>query len=132
MDNDNRDPDGYTPDDIVDRLHRTVQNGVYGIDYTVNPGDKEQKLRDEYIVDDNLIAKILCSLRKENWKYYEFSNKKGREKDIVHFFEISYLLRPRLKEEAHEESVVLYIKITWAKPDNNLFVISFHEDGLFD
>ncbi len=45
MDNDNRDPDGYTPDDIVDRLHRTVQNGVYGIDYTVNPGDKEQKFK---------------------------------------------------------------------------------------
>ena len=62
MDINSRDPDGYTPGDVIERIIRTVNEGTYGIDYTIRPGNKEQKLRDDYIVDDKKIADILCSL----------------------------------------------------------------------
>ena len=61
MDINSRDPDGYTPGDVIERIIRTVNEGTYGIDYTIRPGNKEQKLRDDYIVDDKKIADILCS-----------------------------------------------------------------------
>lgn len=131
MDADVRDPDGYAPGDIVERLCRTVSNGTYGIDYTVRPGEKEQKLRDDYIVDDKIIADILCSLEVADWMEYQISTERGHEKDVVHFFEKICFLMPRLKEEADKEKVKLYIKITWAKPSSKLFIISFHEYGLF-
>lgn len=131
MDINSRDPDGYTPEDVIERIIRTVNEGTYGIDYTVRPGDKEQKLRDDYIVDDKKIADILCSLDTKDWIEYQMSTEKGHEKDIVHFFAKDCNLMPRLIEEAEEEIVKLYIKVTWAKPINRLFIISFHEYGLF-
>lgn len=103
MDTNTRDPDGYTPGDIVERICRTVSSGTYGIDYTVRPGEKEQKLRDDYIIDDNKIADILCSLKVADWIEYQMSTKRGHENDVIHFFEKTCFLVPRLKEEADEE-----------------------------
>ena len=38
------DPDGYSPNDIVDRLHRCIDSGIYGMDYTILARNKNDVL----------------------------------------------------------------------------------------
>ena len=128
----NRDPIGYSPDDVVERLHRHIRANVYGIGYTVKPTDKNSQLRKEYVVDDNKVRDILLSLRAEDYLRWEYSNDEHFKGEIVHFFQKNVLLIPRQKEDGKEEEIALYIKMTWSSKNGILFILSVHKDKLYD
>ena len=102
---------------ILKQIHQIVEDGVYGIDYTIAPREKNRKLRANYWLSDEKIKEILLSLQIEEFV----------ETAIVCIFQKKYLLMPRLKEDADYENVSLYIKITKPKEGELLFIISFHE-----
>lgn len=123
----NIDPDGYSPNDIVDRLHRCIDSGVYGLDYTILPRDKNEEFYQHYVITQDERIAILRQLSPITHDGWELSNDPNHPKDIVHFFHYSAQLFPRGVEQAPLQNVHLYIKLTWTKSGNCLIVISFHD-----
>lgn len=127
-----KDPQGYAPKDVVERLHRNINNSVYGIGYAVKPSAKNSKLREDYIVTDNKIREILLSLTVDDYLKWDYSDNVNYQGEIVHLFQKIVPLIPRYQEDAKERKVSLYIKITWMGKEGLLIVLSIHESGLFD
>ncbi len=121
------DPDGYSPDDIVGRLHRSIDSGIYGLDYTIIARDKNESFFRRYCITEDDRIGILKKLTIQNHDGWELSNDPVHPNDVMHFFNYSLKLFPRGIEDADEENVDLYIKITWTKDNNMLIVISFHD-----
>ena len=70
----NIDPDGYSPNDIVDRLHRCIDSGIYGMDYTILARNKNEEFYQNYcITQDDRIA-ILRGLTAINYDGWELSD----------------------------------------------------------
>ena len=128
----NTDPDGYSPSDTIARLHRTIDSGKYGIDFTIDPRPKNEKLLQQFILSNDDRIKILRSLSVANYDGWEMSTNTSYPNDIIHFFHCDANLMRKFVEDAPTETIKLYIKLTWAKPDCLLFVISLHEADLFD
>lgn len=112
---------------ILKQIHQIVEDGVYGIDYTIAPREKNRKLRADYWLNDSTIKEILLSLRVEDCIEIDNSENERHIGDIVCIFQKKYLLMPRLKEDADYEAVPLYIKIVKPEAGVLLFIISFHE-----
>ena len=121
------DPDGYSPNDIVDRLHRCIDSGIYGMDYTILARDKNEEFYQHYCITQDERIAILRRLTEINYDGWELSNEPSHPKDVIHFFHSSAQLFPRGVEDAPLQKVCLYIKLTWTKPGNCLIVISFHD-----
>ena len=121
------DPDGYSPNDIIDRLHRCIDSGIYGLDYTISARDKNEAFYEQYCITEEERKKILRNLTVENHDGWELSNDSDFPKDVIHFFHYSTKLFPRGIEEAVLQDVKLYIKLTWTKEGNILIIISFHD-----
>ncbi len=122
-----RDPDGYSPNDIIDRLHRFIDSGIYGLDYTIEARDKNEEFFEKYCITPDERIDILRKLTISNHDGWELSDNPKYPKDVVHFFHYSTQLFPRGIEDAELKNVKLYIKLTWAKTGNILIVISFHD-----
>ena len=121
------DPDGYSPNDIVERLHRCIDSGVYGLDYTILARDKNEEFYQNYNITQEERIAILRKLTPANHDGWELSNDPNHSQDVIHFFHSSAQLFPRGVEEAPLQNVRLYIKLTWTKSGNFLIVISFHD-----
>lgn len=121
-----RDPDGYSPNDIIDRLHRCIDLGVYGQDYIISAREKNEEFYQNYLITERERIEVLRNLTISNHDGWDFSDDPCHPEDIVHFFHYSTQLFPRGIEEAPLQSVNLYIKLTWTKSGNILIVISFH------
>lgn len=123
----NIDPDGYSPNDIVERLHRCIDSGTYGLDYTISARDKNEEFFSKYSISEKDRIDILRRLTVENHDGWDMSDDPEYPKDVVHFFSYKTKLFPRGIEEADLVLVELYIKLTWTKAGNILIVISFHD-----
>ena len=121
------DPDGYSPKDIIERLHRCIDSGVYGLDYTILSRDKNDEFYSKYIITEQNRIKILRDLSLENHDGWEISDNQQYPNDVIHFFHYTATLFPRGIEEAPAQKVKLYIKLTWTKSGTVLIVISFHD-----
>ncbi len=121
------DPDGYSPNDIIERLKRCIDSGVYGLDYTILARDKNEDFFDRYCITEADRINVLKSLAVENHNGWDYSDNNRYPDDIVHFFRYPVKLIPRGIEDAEEQTVVLYIKMTWTKQSRMLIVISFHD-----
>ena len=121
------DPDGYGPKDIVDRLRRCIETGVYGIDYTILARDKNEELIDKYIISEADRIDILRGLSIDNYDGWDYSNNNDFSKDIIHKFHQVVSLLPRGIEDAVACDFKLYIKLTWTKSGEILIIISFHD-----
>ena len=116
------------PEQIVNRLRQTIKNGRNGIDYTILPRDKNNLLREKYLIDDSKIKMILLDLTMEDYINSDDSNNDDYPEDEVHIFGKDVSLYPRYSEKLLPQNVRLYIKFTWTKTNNrNLIFISFHE-----
>ena len=122
-----KDPDGYGPSDIVSRLHRSIENGIYGIDYTIIPRDKNELLIENYVIDEAYRITVLRDLTIQDYDGWELSNQALYPNDVVHLFHRNVSLIPRGIEDATPCSVSLYIKMTWTKQGGLLIIISFHD-----
>ncbi len=121
------DPDGYNPNDIIQRLKRLLESGKSGIDYTIIPRDKNESLIETYVISEQDRIDILKRLTVNEYDGWEYGNNTDFPKDIIHFFHYETSLIPRGIEDAKSKRIKLYIKLTWTKPSNVLIVISFHE-----
>ena len=65
MPNISTDPDGYGPDETVQRLHRFLDSGLYGIDYTIICRDKNEDLIRTYVMSEHDRINILKKLTVE-------------------------------------------------------------------
>ena len=117
------------PENIIDRLKNTIQNGEFGIDYTISQRDKNKQLKQDYNLTDEKIIKILKDLEPENFIKTEPSNNLRHPNDTVYIFKKNVMLMPRWIEYAEYCNVRIYIKITWPDEQNSMFIISFHEDN---
>ena len=120
------------PEKIVEKLRQTINTGKFGIDYTIIPRDKNNSLREKYIIDDYKIKEILLDLTVDDYIKTELSTNKGFPDDIVHFFKKDVCLILRFFDNnIEQQKVKLYIKFTWTKTikKGNLIFISFHEWG---
>ena len=117
------------PEKIVEKLRQTINKGRYGRDYTIVPRDKNNKLREEYIIDDYKIKSILLSLNVDDYIKTEDSNNVDFPDDIVHIFKKDVSLIKRYSEKIEPQIVGLYIKFTWTNQVEfgNLIFISFHK-----
>lgn len=58
-----------SPEEIINRLRQTIRNGKLGKDYTIKPREKNNLLREQYLISDEKIDEILFNLdRKRIWK----------------------------------------------------------------
>ncbi len=121
-----RDPDGYSPNDIIERLHRCIDSGVYGQDQIISARDKNEEFYQNYLITERERIEVLRNLSISDHDGWDFSDDPFHPEDIVHFFHYSMQLFPRGIEEAPLQRVNLYIKLTWTKTGNILIVISFH------
>ncbi len=120
----------YTPEDILSHLRQTVTKGKYGVDYTIKRRDKNDELREKYLIDDCKIKDILLSLTADNYICSEDSDQEDFPDDIVHKFIKNVHLIRRYSDSIIPENVKLYIKFTWPKQTNKiLLIISFHEEN---
>ena len=126
------DPDGYSPSDTLNRLHLTIDSGTYALDYTIKLRDKNEALLEKYVLSERDRINILRNLTLEEYDGWEYSDNADFPEDIVHFFHHTISLFRRGVEDAPKESIDLYIKLTWTKPDNFLVIISFHESNTSD
>lgn len=113
---------------IIQDLQKIVQNGIYGIDYTIDLREKNRRLRKKYCVSDEKIKEILLSLQIEDFTRIDDTDNVNHPGDIVCKFKRTYPLIPRWKEDAGYEDVSLYIKMVKPEVGEPLFIISFHED----
>ena len=116
------------PELVIERLRQTIRTGKYGKDYTIIPRDKNNKLREMYLIDDNKIKMILMSLTVDDFIKTELSTSEEFPDDIVHFFKKNVSLILRYSDNIEAQTVKLYIKFTWSKKNEygNLIFISFH------
>ncbi|MCR5511018.1 MAG: hypothetical protein K6F54_08735 [Lachnospiraceae bacterium] len=121
------DPDGYGPSEIISRLCRCIESGVYGLDYTILPREENEEFFEKYLINEQDRIDIIKKLSVDNYDGWDYSDNPKHPKDIVHFFHYRTMLIPRGEEDAEQQSVRLYIKITWTKPGAVLVVISFHD-----
>ena len=85
----------YKPENIIARLRQTVNTGRFGIDYTICRRDKNNLLREKYIIDDSKIKNILINLSVDDYISSEPSDNEEFPDDIVHKF-ISFLIIPNI------------------------------------
>lgn len=118
---------GFEPETIIKRLRYTIKNGKYGVDYTISRREKNNRLREEYLIDDAKITYILNELSVEDYVKSENSINEDYLDDVVHVFEkVVPLIRRYRGIEVTD--VRLYIKLTWTKIDKRkMIIISFHE-----
>ena len=117
-----------TPEKIIDKLRQTIVKGKYGKDYTIIPRDKNNLLRERYILDDEKIKTILLSLTIDDYIITEDSDNEKHIDDVIHIFRKKTGLIPRYSKKIELIPVELYIKFTWTKSDlGYLIIISFHE-----
>lgn len=122
------DPNGYGPDDIVDRLHRCIDSGVYGIDYTIIARPKNEDFFSKFIITEKERIAILRNLTIDNYDGWEISDNEDFPKDVIHFFHYSDSFIPRGIEDGASQTIRLYIKLTWSRQmENVLIIISFHD-----
>ena len=121
------DPDGYRPEDVVARLIRCLESGIYGYDYTIIARDINEELLEKYVLTENDRLDILKKLTINDYDGWKKSDNPEYRDDIIHFFHHKVALFPRGIEDAETQDVNLYIKLTWTKPGSVLIVISFHE-----
>ena len=113
------------PEKILERLRQTVKNGKFGRDYTVIPREKNNQLREQYLLDDAKVKAILLCLDVGDHVCTEKSNNEMFPDDVIHIFRKRVGLIPRYSVRTEQVSVELYIKFTWIK--SGLIIISFHE-----
>lgn len=122
------DPNGYSPKDIISRLHRYIYSGVYGIDYTIIPRFNNEDFFERYLITEEDRICILKNLEIENYRGWDYSDHPNFPNDIVYFFSYPISLIPRGIEHASKEYLELYIKITWPQSQNSfMLIISFHD-----
>ena len=121
------DPDGYRPEDVVARLKRCLDSGIYGYDYTIIARDINEDLLEKYVLTENDRIDILKKLSVDDYDGWKNSDNPEYLNDIIHFFHHKVVLIPRGIEDAEKIDVNLYIKLTWTKPESVLIIISFHE-----
>lgn len=122
------DPNGYSPDDIIERLRRYIDSGRNGIDYTFLYRDKNEEFFSKYIIAEKDRIDILLELTTDDFIGWELSDNPNFPKDVVYIFHHTKAFIPRGIEDAPCENVRLYIKFTWTKYQNNiLLIISFHD-----
>jgi hypothetical protein len=115
-------------DVIAQKLHDVVLNGRYGFDYTFDrKREKNLAFREKYCIDDKKIISILLRLTGAHYIKSESSYNEKHKDDVVHIFMIDEKLIPKYEEDADPVSVSIYIKVTWPKSDEIMFIISFHE-----
>ena len=116
------------PEEIVKRLRQTINKGKMGKDYTIIPRDKNNLLREKYLIDDSKIKAILLDITVDDYICSDDSINEDYPDDVVHVFDKNVHLIPRYSENIEREQVRLYIKFTWTKAEyGNLIFISFHE-----
>lgn len=115
---------------VLARIHDTVYNKILGIDYTIADRKKNQRLRNDYRMDDAKIKQILLDLQSTDFVKSEGSTNPLHPDDMIYVFKKSVILMPRWQENADYKQVILYIKITWPVDDELMFIISFHEDNI--
>ncbi len=116
------------PEIVIERLRQTIRTGKYGKDYTIIPRDKNNLLREMYIIDDHEIKTILLDLSVDDFIKTELSNSEEFPDDIVHIFKKDVSLIMRYSDKIELQNVMLYIKFTWTSNNmiGNLIIISFH------
>lgn len=120
----------HNTENVIKRIKRTIQNGRFGTDYTIAKRDKNENLKQDYNLNDKKIIQILMDLEPENFIKTEKSNNSRHPDDIIFVFKKKVLLMPRWIENAEYCHVIIYIKITWPKGKDSMFIISFHEDNI--
>lgn len=115
---------------IIQRLRDTIKKGVFGIDYTVIPREKNRRLRREYVISDDDIIDILSRLTSTDFVKTEPSTNEKHLNDTIAVFKKTEMLQPKWAEEAERISVSIYIKITWPVDEPGMLIISFHEDSI--
>ena len=127
MNETSKDPNGYSPGDVIARLQRCMNSGIEGLDYTFKQRDKNEKLFREYNITTKKRREIVASLTEEDFIKWEYSDNESFH-GIVYFFEKTVELIPRYVEDAKETRVELYIKLSWTDEMSGvLVIISFHE-----
>ena len=122
----------YKPENIIARLRQTVNTGRFGIDYTICRRDKNNLLREKYIIDDSKIKNILINLSVDDYISSEPSDNEEFPDDIVHKFISNVRLLNRYSTDIEPVNVRLYIKFTWSISQNKrMIIISFHEENDF-
>lgn len=120
----------FKPENILNKLRQTINNGKYGRDYTVIARDKNNLIREKYFLDDAKIKTILLELTADDYVASEPSDNDEFPNDIVHKFIREVKLLKRYSEDLVPESVKLYIKFTWsASLNGKMIIISFHEEN---
>lgn len=119
----------YKPENIIERLRHTINTGKYGKDYAIIPRDKNNSLREKYLIDDSKVKAILLDLNPDDYIESGYSDNDDFINDIVHIFGKEVQLIPRNSEKIDYEKVKLYIKFTWTDSGNGkyLIIISFHK-----
>ena len=120
-------PDGYSPSDTISRLHRTIDSGTMGHDYTICSRGKNEELLQQFVLSEKDRIAILRALNLDDYDGWEQSDNLNHPEDIVHFFHKKTMLIPRGVEDAPAQQVVLYIKLTWEYQRCFMVIISFHE-----
>ena len=112
---------------VIEAIHKTVKEGIYGSDYTIAPRLKNKKLREQYNITDTKIKEILLSLNVDDFISQDMSIHDKYTDDIVCKFIKTTTLMPKWKENADYEEVPLYIKMVQPQIGKPIFIISFHE-----
>ena len=120
---------GKEPEKIIEILRQTVINGKFGVDYTIIPRDKNNELREKFLINDYKVKTILLSLSEDDFIKTEKSTSENFPNDIVHIFKKNVSLIQRYTETFDSQIIKLYIKFTWTEQIEfrNLIIISFHQ-----
>lgn len=114
---------------IAQRFHEVVLDGELGIDYTfAGNRDKNIALRRNYRVNDAKMKEILLEITGSHYIKSEQSTNKEHPDEVVHVFKIQKDLMPRFDEASSYVNICIYVKITWPRDEEPMFIISFHED----
>ena len=117
-----------SPEEIINRLRQTIRNGKLGKDYTIKPREKNNLLREQYLISDEKIDEILLALVASDYLGTEDSINNDYSEDVIHKFKKDVSLIPRYSESIERKSVRLYIKLTWTESEyGKMIIISFHK-----